>query len=507
MAPIHPVAPGPAGGAGDRFGTALLHAALVGVVFAALAVGWFSRFHLDDAFTAPDWFDYCSAVVSELDGDGRLWPLKRSRAAGAPAVWAAEQLGVVDGLAASAVVGTGLMGAMLYLWGAALGGRGAGLAAAALGLALGPVALQARSLTFYPWVTAGLLACGAGAVWAARRPTVAVMLACGAAVGAALLLDLRALVWALPTLGIAGLAAVSSKGPAWARALRLVALVLPVVWSHGQGIDAYPPETYPLEAQVDVRPLYAAMGSDDPAVQPPYDLPSRYVWGRSSVGDIPRTLGFLAVQARIPRPDGAAALTDPALVAAHVRPWLAVGLLLGPLLVWVLRRERLVLFAAVGAALPWALALRRMPDMVNLYPRFLAQGLPVLAVAGGVVAAWAWRPASGRIPRRWRGLAGGAALGALLFGAFPSPLSPTAGWRQAWAPELLEFHQVAEVARGNSTARLPEAATRCAAALRDGPAGDAPTFSRWWTVQDHRAEEYRARNTPTAPPTLHGGVQ
>ncbi len=389
MAPIRRTATG----SSVRFGAALLQAVGVGVAFAALAVGWFGRFHLQDAFTAPDWFDYCSAVVSVLEDDPALWPLKRSRWAGAPAVWAAERLGVVDGLAASAVVGTGAMGGLLYLWGAALGGRGAGLAAALLGLAMGPVVLQARSLTFYPWVTAGLLACGAGAAWVVRRPGVWTGLACGLAVGIALLLDLRALVWALPTLGVAVGALALREGATWRRAVALGALLLPLVWSYDQGFDAYPPATYSLEEQVDVRALYAAMGGGDAAARAQAVPASRYVWGRTPLTDIPGTLGFLVQQARIPRPAGAAALTDPALVAAHVRPWLGVGLLLGPLALWVLRKDRLVALAFVGTALPWVLALRRMPDMVNLYPRFLAQGLPVLAVAGG---GWRRRPGRGR---------------------------------------------------------------------------------------------------------------
>ncbi len=501
MAPIRRTATG----SSVRFGAALLQAVGVGVAFAALAVGWFGRFHLQDAFTAPDWFDYCSAVVSVLEDDPALWPLKRSRWAGAPAVWAAERLGVVDGLAASAVVGTGAMGGLLYLWGAALGGRGAGLAAALLGLAMGPVVLQARSLTFYPWVTAGLLACGAGAAWVVRRPGVWTGLACGLAVGIALLLDLRALVWALPTLGVAVGALALREGATWRRAVALGALLLPLVWSYDQGFDAYPPATYSLEEQVDVRALYAAMGGGDAAARAQAVPASRYVWGRTPLTDIPGTLGFLVQQARIPRPAGAAALTDPALVAAHVRPWLGVGLLLGPLALWVLRKDRLVALAFVGTALPWVLALRRMPDMVNLYPRFLAQGLPVLAVAGGGVAAAAW--AGAPLGARWRGAAGAGLLGALVLGVLPSPLSPSAGWRRAWAPSLVEFHQTAEVARRHDVGRLPLAAVRCGAALEAGPTGDQPSFSRWWTVRDDLADTYRARNTPTAPPTLEGGVQ
>lgn len=489
-----------------RVAADLLRAALAGLAFGALAYFWFSRFHLEDGFTAPDWFDYCSGVISLLEDEARLWPLKRSRAAGAVAAWAAERWGIVDGLLWSAAVGAGAMGAMLYLWGAALGGPRAGVAATALALTLGPVVLQARSLTFYPWVTAGLLAAGAGASAAVRWPGIGSMLAAGAGCGLALLLDVRALIWVLPALGIALLAAALREGRPHIRVLRVLALLLPLSASYPLGRQAFPPPSYTLEQQVDVRALYARMGSEDPAVQPPYRYPSRFVWGHQPVHELPRTLGFLVSQATLSPPPDATVLTDPALIAAHVTPWMRVSAVALPLALLALRRRRWRLLAFGATALPWVLALGRMPEMVNLYPRFLTQGLPVLALAGGVVGgAWAGRAAQWVRPR-WRWPLGLALLAALISGALPTPLSPAASWRVQWAPELLEYHEVAEVARGRTNPRrVPEPAARCAAALQAGPASASGDYSLWLDVHDARAEEYRTRNTPVPPP-LPGGI-
>ena len=489
-----------------RVAADLLRAALAGLAFGALAWFWFSRFHLEDGFTAPDWFDYCSGVISLLEDEARLWPLKRSQAAGAPAAWAAARLGIVDGLLLSAAIGAGLMGSMLYLWGAALGGPRAGIATTALALTLGPVVLQARSLTFYPWVTAGLLAAGAGASAAVRWPGIGTMLAAGAGCGLALLMDVRALIWVLPALGIALLAAALREGRGHMRVLRMVALLVPIWASHQVGYRAFPGASYSLEQQVDVRALHARMGSQDPALQPPYEYPSRYVWGRQDPIELPRTLGFLGSQATLTPPADATALTDPELIAAHVTPWMRVSVVVLPLAGLLLARRRWRLLAFGATALPWVLALGRMPEMVNLYPRFLTQGLPVLALAGGVglgaLAGWSatWvRP-------RWRWPVGLALLAALVFGALPTPLSPAASWRAPWAPELLEYHEVAEVARGRMDARrVPEPAARCAAALQSGPASGTSDYSRWLDVSDERADEYRTRNTPVPPP-LAGGI-
>jgi hypothetical protein len=107
---------------------------------------------------------------------------------------------------------------------------------------------------------------------------------------------------------------------------------------------------------------------------------------------------------------------------------------------------------------------------------------------------------------RWRWPLGLALLAALISGALPTPLSPAASWRVQWAPELLEYHEVAEVARGRTNPRrVPEPAARCAAALQAGPASASGDYSLWLDVHDARAEEYRTRNTPVPPP-LPGGI-
>ena len=141
------------------------------------------------------------------------------------------------------------------------------------------------------------------------------MLLAGMGIGAVLLVDVRGLMWALPLLGGAGLAAVwgvkkdedVEPRVMWTRrGLLLAALVLPIVVSYQLGTWAYPAHTTSLELQLDLRPLFATHGATGPEFVPPYEIDSAYRWGRSSVWEIPSTLGFILEQSSMEAPEGLA---------------------------------------------------------------------------------------------------------------------------------------------------------------------------------------------------------
>ena len=442
---------------------------MVGVAAAALSGLWLVRFHLSEPLTASDFLDYCAAVASLTDGHPEWWPLKRSRLPGLPTAWLRPRVGLVDALLLNAAAGTALMFAALHLWGSALAGRVGGLATVAVALTMSPLVLQARMLTFYPMVNAALALAAAGAAVAARTRSVAGLAFAGLGIGVALLADVRALIWALPCFGVALLVAVFAAGAARTRAARAVALVLPVAGSFLLGPAVYPAAAYPLEKQLDVRPLYALHGSQHPAVQPPYLYPSDYVWGRTPLADLPLTVGFLLEQSAFEPPDDVEFYAPQGLKVRQVAPWTdALGWTL-PLALVLLVRRPWQLWAFAGAALPYAVALRGMADLVEIYPRFLTQGLPAVAIAGGVAVGvvWRWAPwqrlgRSGPVVS-WALAAGLLAL--VVLGVAPTPLSPTAYWRAPWAPVLQELYEVGQALRSPTGGRPGDPETPCVQAI------------------------------------------
>ena len=150
-----------------------------------------------DPWNTADLSDYCNAIL-HLNGEPDVpWSIKRSKITGWLAAPLAESAGIMTALRTSSIVAAVLVGAGLYAWGRAAAGRTAGLLAALAGLALGPVVLLSRILTFYPMVAAflvvGAALCTMGIV--SKNPKHLALT--GAGMGLALLADVRELVWAV----------------------------------------------------------------------------------------------------------------------------------------------------------------------------------------------------------------------------------------------------------------------------------------------------------------------
>ena len=447
-------------------------------------------------------------MASLRDHSPGTWPLKRSRLPALLAGALSVEHGIFDALILNAVAGTALGAAALHLWGSALAGRVGGAVAVLLSLAMSPLVLQARMLSYYPMLNAGLALCAAGVAVAARTRSPLGLLLAGVGVGAALLSDVRGLVWALPCLGVALTIAVFAAGKPWLRVARVAALALPVALSYPLGAEVFSGATYSLEKQIDVRPLYHLHGSRAEGFRPPFSYESNYIWGHSDPLELPETLRFMVDNATVPQPDDLQMHTPQGLLASQVTPWSRAALVLVPLSFAALIRRPWALWASFGAALPYLVALRSMNGMVEMYPRFLTQALPAVAIAGGVVVAAVWR----LVPWERLGRAGpllgwASATGlfaALVFGGIPSPLSPVAGWRMGWAPVLTEVYWVGQDVRSPTGPNRGSPQEYCVRGILEDQEHLGAEWSRLVSFSDRQQTDYR-QQLSTVPPSHPGG--
>lgn len=460
--------------------------AVLGTLAGLAAFWWFAPFHLSGAVTTDDVLDYCAALVSITQDRPELWPLNRARLPAALPAALAGHWGTLDALLAGAVLGTSACAAGLYLWGSALAGRAAGIAAALAMLTLGPMVIQARMPSFYATINGAMMIAAGLTAAAARTQRPLHHAAAGAAVGLALLTDARALVWALAFTGTAIPLGLSSGS--WRdRALRVLAFVAPLGVSWVLGRWSFPADALSLEQQLDVRPLFHLHGSRVPSVLPPWDHASRYVWGHTPLHGIPGTVATLMEQARFPQPADLQMHSPPGFVERQVEPWLETASVAVPLgLLATARHGWRPAFSALGTLTPYLVALWGLQHMVEAQARFLTQGLPAVALAMGVCAGSVVRelPVPGRHGARIRDAVALALLLAIAFGAFPTPLAPDARWRQSFAPELSQLADLdMALRRPDGEARLAPGPRACAETLRTEHEAGVPKWSRWLDVR------------------------
>ncbi len=403
----------------------LLGSALVTAIVGAWLVG--PRFLEGGVVTGADFQEYCASVASLRGDASEHWYPMRSKLAGLPAALLARPLGVVDGLGAAALVGSGLLGAGLFGWGRAAHGRLAGLLAVAFGLALPALALAGRLLSFYPVIVGLLAVASASAVAAMRWRSLPALALGGTGLGLALLADGIGLVWAFPLAAVVVAAALRASPRRWP--VRLTSVLLPLVlsWFVGRWANA---ATHPLELQLGIMvstnqaqqversSLGAAgfrWGHGNPLAAPATVL---RVWRASDrAGKQLQAQGGVS-QARQHR-------------VAPLLPWVAAVLL--PF-AWGARRRPWLLAACGLACTPYAVMLHRAATMeTNL--RFLLVALPFVPVILALALAWS---CLGPLPRqgdeaepaagaRWAPIACSLAAGALavfvLLGPGWGPLS------------------------------------------------------------------------------------
>ncbi|MAY81680.1 MAG: hypothetical protein CL930_12970 [Deltaproteobacteria bacterium] len=449
----------------------VLIAIVCGLAFWWLAFEKLGRAHMLDPWNTADMSDYCNGILHLLGEPDVPWSIKRSKITGWVATPLATEQGIMSALRTSSAVATTMVGGGLYLWGRVAGGRTAGILAALAGLALSPLVLLPRILTFYPMVSAffvlGAVGVTAGIVYRSPRS----LFWAGAGIGLALLGDVRGLVWAVPWMFGAVIAVAYSTHKK--RALKW--LLAPLAVSFLIGHWSYTKDAVNFEAQLDVRPLWKMYGSKDPAHQPPYDTGGSFVWGHSGPWKLPQTGLFIINQMRLTPPKGFPPQVSRFGVDNHLAPmkpvWLGAGLLA---ILALIGRPRA--FLAVGVTvLPFAIAFHGQQNMAEIRVRFLCQIMPALAlligvslgkIVDGIPGPWRqWKGGSHPI----RTFVAGGTLFAIVTGEISTPASPWASWRRPWpvVSELLVMHPDSEIYGELGDRKKP-----CARALkRDQDAG------------------------------------
>ena len=215
---------------------------LVGAATALLQGIWLARFHLrGSAWVVDDFWQYCDVVAAGRRGAFNLDGMQRSAFLGWAYTPLSRGLGLFDGMAAASLLSVALVGVGLYIWAFALAGRRAAIAAPILAGAFSALALQTRTLTFYPAFCASIALSAGCTALAMRYRSPATLAAASSGMGLALLVDLKAISWVLPLFFCALLASLFPREGGWTRRLGgLVATGLPILLSHRIGGHFWP---------------------------------------------------------------------------------------------------------------------------------------------------------------------------------------------------------------------------------------------------------------------------
>lgn len=371
--------------------------------------------HLDGGVVdTSDFEDYCAGAAwwRTDGGDVVPWPRRRARLASLPAGLLSWPLGILDGLGAAGVLGFAAVALGVYLAGAALVGPAAGGAAAVVAVALAPLAVLTRHLSFYPTIT-GTFALSAGLVVRAavtgRRG--AWVLGC-LGVAACPLVDLRGMVWG-GALGLAMLLSALRQD----RGFRLGVLAAAVAGSWLLGLWSYPENAASLEEQawqaVHLQQLAAQQARGGGGALPAFETWT--VWGRSPPRQLLAGLRTVAgIADTAPARDAAYAMAP-----GQLRAWTLPLLLGGGLTVWRLRLRPWALATLAIASAPFLLAWADAVRFGQAELRQVALGAPAVALLIGCGLG-----ALSRSGRWW------LLPAALVVGVLPGgPLGPSAPWR------------------------------------------------------------------------------
>jgi len=372
-------------------------ALLCGVIFACLSAWMIApQVMVSEGlqpFLAPNFGEYCEVLGlwTESDREWNIQALRRSMAASVPAHLFVNAFGVLDGLAAGALLCAAVLGASIYIWARALGGTLAGVMAVTAALSTGTLSLITRHFTFYPTIVTcfGLTAALCG--WTARvsGQTLPVALFFSAtAVGASLLVDVRGVIWAVPMLVL--LLWLVARIPNWrGRLVGLFLVTTPLLASHSLGEwNSGGMKVVTLEEQVDVRPLAYLHGARGPEREPPFTHSSGFFWGISPLSELPQTIQFLAHQLTESSVSDVVKVRsrETRLFEEKVKPWERGSLVALIIVLLSMRKDRRGMLALLLTGAPYVAAQLGIHAHHEVRVRFLLQTLPLLAVLYGIAA-------------------------------------------------------------------------------------------------------------------------
>jgi len=435
-------------------------ALLVGVAFGVLAAFWLAPHHLIGyPLLASDYSQYCEKVAALRDGASAHPHPSRSWWAGLLPGLLARRWGVEGGLALGALISVGCLGSGLFLCARLVHSRAAGVLAALLALGSAPVILLSRTASFYPEIVAvSMLAIALGA-GAAVLGGWGWWLAGGIGAGAALLVDVRGFQFGLTALALALLGTL--RAPDRILPVRVGCVLLPVMVSwwlaHDLALQGDPGLYVQSHAYLEWGMLEAGLGRLETD-------PSRHdwLWGRSTLLDVPEALAALVSLAGRAPPELAAYQATRIEWTSLVLPvagCVAVGLAGAVVL---LRRAPWRLFVALAAVAPFLAvsvsAVRTLPSA-----RYLGTGFSGLWVLVGLGVAGLLTGERGLLPARARVPVVLAVMVLVAAGSLPTWYSPLAPWRRPVGSD----HYPAAIAEGRGE---PHDA-RCAAAYAADAAG------------------------------------
>lgn len=454
-----------------------------GMVFGALTTWILSAQYVTGPACAPDFFEYCQALLF-LDGDHPVFPDKRSRFAAILPYFYSTQFGILDGLAMAGVVCACITGSALFLWARLLGGRTAGILCLGFAASMAPLAAMPRFLAFYPEISAGLCLAAAATVAAILSPSWTRLSLAGAGIGVCLLLDVRSLLWALPYLAATAFTAVIHTGSLRTRTLRVFVLLLPIVASYLAGGHAFGPEANSLEEQIDIRPLFhgewVKQGQAIPKeFEPPHSLNTAYVWGRSSPLEIPSTIQFIWEQRSL-ESSVTSPLPSPSSTSLERHDnWTGVSWMGWFVCLAVLIRKPKAMLALAVSVFPFWMSLRSIGGMAEDSARFYIHALPgtaiLLAVGMGAAIQQIPRWTGLKMPQWARATVLCSLLLAMLLSWIPSWMAPDATWRSpltCWDRPLIR--DLPEANTATTTVSRPQEAECAEAVYQIGDGTELP---------------------------------
>lgn len=448
---------------------------------------------LDLPYFSINFPDYCAALADPLEREPRGYQEKRSRITALGAIALVPLLGVVDALGVWSLLATALFGSALFLWARITIGRAAGVAGAIAGLAISPLVLMPRMLSFYPHMAAIFTLAAAAVAALVWRPSLRAALLAGCGVGACALVDLRGVIWG-GFFACAGLLGVLSIGRGRQRRWAIVAWITPIALAWIVGLFAYTAHSWTLERALDPRPrLWGVFELDHPSYAPDaegdeFRYDSGFVWGRSPPWRWPETAVFLAHKAALRPPEEVWASGETDRLRTLTGRWQPLAIAAAVLVVLALARRPRTLVALALCLLPFALSYRGVMVTGQPHPRLLSNALPGLAVVLGLGIGVPVHWVANRLPPRFRARVLGplvvATIGLLLvLGAVPNPLAPRAPWR---IQTIVLGTHIEAIAGGDAPSLIER---ECQALLqRATPPGDPTLRSRLYPPLPPRSQ-------------------